>query len=221
MSLLVIGAGVGRTGTTSLKVALERLLGGPCYHMYEVFRHPAHVPIWHAAVRGEDPDWDALFRGFVATVDWPAAAFWRPLSEAYPDAIVLLSVRDGADAWFRSANPTIGEFLQRPPSEGSEEWYRMAHDLLRTRFTPVPFDEAAAKAAYEKHNAEVRARVPIERLLEWQVSDGWEPLCERLGVPVPDEPFPRLNTIDDYRAHVDRLPRRRSWLRRALGRVRG
>ncbi len=199
MSLQVIGAGVARTGTTSLKVALEHLLGGRCYHMHEVFRHPGHIAAWHAAVRGEEPDWETLLGDFVAAVDFPAAAFWRSLSDSYPDALVILSVRESADAWYRSANGTINELLPDSPTVGDSEWHSMAHDLLRTRFAPAPFQEEEAKAAYERHNAKVRSAIPPERLLEWKPGDGWDPLCEKLGVPVPDEPFPRLNTTDEYR----------------------
>src|SRR5690348_10458482 len=106
MSLRVIGAGCGRTGTMSLKLALERLLGAPCYHMVEVFAHPEHVPDWHAAALGNMPDWNALFAGYAAAVDWPASAFWPELSAAFPDALVVLSVRD-AQSWWQSAHETI------------------------------------------------------------------------------------------------------------------
>lgn len=194
MGLQVIGAGVGRTGTSSLKFALQRLLDGPCYHMWEVFRHPGHTRLWHDAVRGRHPDWESLYRGFVATVDWPGAAFWRPLSAAFPDALVLLSVRASADEWFRSADETISKLLMRRPERDQKEWFAMAHELLRSTFAPVPFERAAALEAYERHNEAVRAAVPPERLIEWQVTDGWGPLCERLGVPTPDEPFPHTNT---------------------------
>jgi FkbM family methyltransferase len=208
LTLRVIGAGVGRTGTASLKVALQRLLGDPCYHMNEVLGHPDHVPVWHAAIHGEEPDWDTLLAGYASTVDWPAAAFWKPLSEAYPDALVLLSVRESAEEWFCSANATINELMLRPPPTELRDWHAMASDLLRDRFTPVPFDESAAKAAYERHNAEVRATVRSQRLLEWRVTDGWDPICERLGVAVPDEPFPHRNRRDEYRAVLPSTVRR-------------
>src|SRR5579862_5982463 len=102
----VVGAGLGRTGTHSLKIALERLLGAPCYHMVEVFAHPEHVPAWRGAALGQMPDWHALFDGYAATVDWPSAAFWPELSEAFPETLVVLSVRD-AEAWWQSASQTI------------------------------------------------------------------------------------------------------------------
>lgn len=223
MALRVIGAGVGRTGTTSLKLALERLLDGRCYHMYEVFRNRPHIPQWHAAIRGELPDWDALFEGYAATVDWPAAAFWQPLSEAFPDAVVLLSVRSSPDAWFRSASETINELLLRRPSEENEAWHAMALELLKTTFAPVPFERARAVEAYEAHNDAVRATVPSNRLLEWRVDDGWAPLCDRLGLPVPDEPFPRTNTREEFHAFLERMPEPPSRLERLkerLGRLR-
>jgi hypothetical protein len=220
MTLRVIGAGVGRTGTTSLKLALDRLLGARCYHMYEVFQHPEHVALWHSAVRGARPDWDAIYGGYGATVDWPGAAFWQPLSESYPDAIVLLSVRDKPEAWFRSVEPTISAYLQRKPQPELAEWHAMAVELLATTFAPVPFNRASAIAAYERHNAAVRASVPTARLLEWQPADGWAPLCERLGLAVPDDPFPHANTTEDYQAVLARVPARPPWHDRALGRIR-
>jgi hypothetical protein len=219
MELRVIGAGVGRTGTSSLKLALEELLGVPCYHMYEALRRPAHIPLWHGAVRGELPDWDHLYEDFGATVDWPGAAFWEPLSAAHPDALVLLSVRASADAWFASVDGTISELLGRQ-LPGLEAWHAMVEDLLRTTFTPLPFTRPAAVAAYERHNERVRATVPADRLLEWQPTDGWAPLCARLEVPVPDHPFPRTNTREEFRAFLDGLDARPSWRERLRALVR-
>ena len=106
MSLRVIGAGFGRTGTASLKVALEKLLGAPCYHMIEVFQHPEHVALWHEAALGNMPDWNRLFEGYASAVDFPASAFWPEIMNAYPDALVLLSVRD-PEQWWQSASETI------------------------------------------------------------------------------------------------------------------
>jgi hypothetical protein len=199
MTLRVVGAGLGRTGTHSLKLALEQLLGGPCYHMVEVFGHPEHVPLWHGAATGDMPDWDALFDGYVASVDWPGAAFWPELSAKYPDAVVLLSVRDDADAWWRSASKTIFDALSRPSPPEMAAWSEMVRAMF-TRFTEDWQDEDAAKAAYEAHNAAVRDAVPADRLVEYRAGDGWEPLCTALGAPVPDGPFPHVNTTDDFRA---------------------
>lgn len=201
MALRVVGAGLGRTGTHSLKLALEQLLGSPCYHMAEVFEHPEDIPVWHEAVRGHAVDWDALFDGYAAAVDWPPGAFWREISAAFPDAIVLLSTRASADAWWKSASDTIFQGIGRFP--GMEDWRAMVEDLLRMRFTPGWRDnEDEAKAAYERHNAAVRAAVPADRLVDWQPGDGWGPLCDTLGVPVPDEPFPHSNTTEEFRSRT-------------------
>ena len=101
-----MGAGLGRTGTHSLQLALQQLLGGPCYHMIEVFGRPDDIPVWHGAVNGDMPDWNDSSPTTRATVDWPACAFWREIADANPDAVVLLSSRD-ADGWWKSANNTI------------------------------------------------------------------------------------------------------------------
>ena len=200
MSLRVVGAGLGRTGTNSLKVALEQLLGGPCYHMLEVFQHPEHVPLWQQAVDGKLADWDAIFGDYVTAVDWPMASFWRELAAANPDAVILLSTRDSAETWWQSAHETIFGFVEFGDTPEMREWFEMMMALMRTRFTDQLEDEAAAKAAYERHNAEVRAEADPARLLDWQPGDGWEPICQALGVPVPDEPFPRTNTREEWQA---------------------
>lgn len=194
MALRVVGAGLGRTGTYSLKLALERLLGAPCYHMAEVFEHPEHIPLWHAATRGEALDWEAIFRDYRAAVDWPVAAFWPELSKAYPDAIVLLSVRD-PESWWRSASQTIfPATLQRSETP----WRAMVDDLFAARFTSKLDDRAACIEAFERHNARVRRNIPPPRLVEWHPGDGWAPLCAALGVAVPDDPFPHRNTTEEF-----------------------
>ncbi|MBI4518136.1 MAG: sulfotransferase family protein [Deltaproteobacteria bacterium] len=195
MELRVIGAGLGRTGTMSLKLALEQLLGARCYHMIEVFAHPEHVPAWHAAARGTMPDWRALLADYAATVDWPAASFWPELSAAFPEALVLLSARD-PQAWWQSASETIFPVSVRETGP----WRNMIDAVFSTRFTLALNDRAAAIAAYERHYAAVRAAVPSHRLIEWQPGDGWLPLCTALGVPVPEEPFPRVNTRAEWQA---------------------
>ena len=201
MTLRVVGAGLGRTGTHSLKVALEQLLGGPCYHMLEVMAHPEFARNWQRAIDGEPVDWQVVMDGYVAAVDWPAAAFWRELADANPDAIVLLSTRSSADAWWKSANETIFEVTRReaPAEPELAEFVQMPRAMLSKTFTPNWWDEADAKRAYEAHNANVRANVPTERLVDWQPGDGWEPICQALGMPVPDTPFPHVNTTDEFR----------------------
>ena len=200
MTLQVVGAGLGRTGTMSLKLALERLLRAPCYHMTEVFAHLDHVPVWHGAVRGEPTDWEALLAGYRATVDWPAAAFWGELSEVHPGAIVLLSVRDDPDTWWRSADHTVFAAMRRPAPPELEAWSAMVSDLWRTRMGEGWDDAEVAKGAYRRHNDAVRATVPADRLVEWRPGDGWEPLCRALGLAVPHDPFPHENTTADFRA---------------------
>jgi Sulfotransferase domain len=192
--LQVVGAGLGRTGTMSLKLALERLLGAPCYHMLEVFQHPEHIPVWHAAARGEPVDWGSLFAGYAAAVDWPVGSFWPEVSAAFPDALILLSTRS-ADSWWKSASTTI--FPTSAKIAGTP-WHAMWMELARNRFTARLDDRAAAIAAYERHNADVRARAPKQRLLEWTAQDGWGPLCRALGVAVPGEPFPHANSSEEF-----------------------
>ena len=202
MTLRVVGAGVGRTGTASLKAALEQLLGGRCYHMFEVFGRPDDVAVWHLAAKGQRVDWEAMFTDFSATVDWPGAACWKEIADAFPDAIVLLSTRSSAEAWWRSAHDTIFGAIAREPSEENAAWHAMVTDLLAHGFTPDWQEHDAAVAAYERHNAAVRAAVPAERLVEWTPSDGWGPLCAGLGLPVPATPFPHLNTTAEFRDRV-------------------
>jgi hypothetical protein len=194
MGLRVVGAGLGRTGTMSLKLALERLLGAPCYHMAEVFAHPEHIPLWHAAARDEPVDWHALFDGYAAAVDWPVGSFWPEVSAAFPDALILLSTRS-PESWWKSASSTI--FPTSAKAAGTP-WHAMWLELAERRFTPRLDDRDAAVAAYERHNANVRARVPKARLLEWTAREGWPPLCRALGVPVPDEPFPHANSTEEF-----------------------
>ena len=202
MALQVVGAGLGRTGTHSLKVALEQLLGGPCYHMVEVFGRPDQRDTWAAAVRGEEVDWASFLTAYRATVDWPAAAFWKELSVAAPDAVIVLSTRD-SDAWWKSASETIFAVLARgasPDDDAGREELAMIEALIEQRFTPDWQERDGAIAAYEAHNARVRAEAPPGRLVEWQPGDGWTPLCAALGVAEPSEPFPHLNSTTDFRA---------------------
>lgn len=205
MALRVVGSGLGRTGTKSLKEALELLLGTPCYHMTECFSRADHPAQWTAAIRGEDVVWDSLLDGFAAAVDWPSAACWKELAAAYPDALVLHSERP-ADEWFRSADRTILEGFKNPrdqwPAPGEDDWWDMAIAMLEERFTPDFLDPEAAMAAVEAWNADVRATAPADRLLIWKTGDGWEPICDALGLPVPEEPFPHVNTTEQFRKYA-------------------
>lgn len=194
----VVGAGVGRTGTHSLKMALEQLLGVPCHHMVEVLAHPEQMPVWTDAVEGRPVDWPALLAEYGAIVDWPGASFWPELSEAFPDALVLLSVRD-PDAWYRSGSNTIFPGMEHAPPE-MQPWMTTVKKLMHERFCADLEDPDAMKAAFARHNDAVRAAIPTDRLLEWTVTDGWEPICAALGVPVPPDPFPVSNTMNEFRS---------------------
>lgn len=202
MALRVVGSGLGRTGTKSLKEALQLLLGAPCYHMFECVRRPDHPARWLAALDGQPIDWNDLFDGFAATVDWPSAACWKELADAYPEAIILHSERP-AEEWFGSADRTIFEKFKAPreewPPAGEDAWWEMAVAMFERRFTPDFLDRDAAVAAVEAWNADVRATAPADRLVVWRPGDGWAPICEALGVPVPDEAFPHTNTTDQFR----------------------
>jgi hypothetical protein len=197
MSLRVVGAGLGRTGTTSLKAALEHLLGGPCYHMFEVRVRDSDADTWGDAYEGRLPQWDRFFDGYVATLDWPASPFWSQISTAFPDSLILLSVRD-ADAWWKSASSTIFVALATyfAPDAPDDGWTRMGRGMMTT-FTPGWQDEASAKAAYLAYNDHVRETAPKDRFLEWHPEDGWDPICAALDLEVPDQPFPHANTTSD------------------------
>jgi len=202
LGLKVIGAGLGRTGTTSLKLALEELLGGHCYHMLEVRERPGDPDVWGDAYEGIRPQWESFFDGYEAAVDWPSAPFWQELSEAFPDAPILLSVRD-VDAWWKSVSSTIFIALATyfAPDAPNNGWTRMGRGMMTT-FTPAWQNESTAKAAYLAHNDHVRATAPPGRLVEWSPSDGWQPICSALGLNVPDHPFPHVNTTAEARAEL-------------------
>jgi hypothetical protein len=199
MSLRIVGAGFGRTGTASLKMALEKLLGKPCYHMLEVFQHPEHVRIWHDAALNKPVDWHGLMNGYAAAVDWPASAYWPGLMKAFPDALVLLSVRD-PESWWKSASETIFAGLSSNNPMTTPEWLAMVRAMFRRYQEGDTPERDTMIAALKENTARVLREVPKERLLVWQASEGWEPICKRLGVPVPAEPFPRTNTSEEWRA---------------------
>jgi len=201
MSLAVIGAGFGRTGTMSLKLALEQLGFGPCYHMFEVLTHPAHDPVWRAATRGEPVDWDALFAGYGSAVDWPVAGFWRELSEHYKDAKFILSVRD-PKRWHDSVMQTIFKSMTAtaPIEDAQTQVHRaMTHELILERTFDGRLDDPDhAIAVYQRHNQEVRQAFDDDRLLVHASGDGWAPLCTFLDRPVPEVPYPHRNTQQEF-----------------------
>ena len=197
MARQVIGAGLGRTGTLSLKLALEHIGFGKCYHMSEMMAHlRAHLPLWLESARG-NPRWDAIFAGYHSSTDYPGCMFWRDIAAHYPEAKIILTTRD-ADKWFNSVTATVFSKPHRARLESSAE--------LREFFRLTVFDDdlenrlgnrAKMVEYFNAWNQAVIDEVPPERLLVYQPGDGWGPLCQFLGVPVPPEPYPRVNSREE------------------------
>lgn len=202
MTLEVIAAGLGRNATFSMKFALEALGFGPCHHMAEVFADGRRqVPLWTEASRG-NPDWDAIFEGFRSTSDYPSASFWRELAEYYPDAKIVLTTRD-ADSWFESVSETIFAPRMMASLVGSP-LEDMLQGCIFSAFGGHDItDRAFMTDWYVKRNQQVVDTLPVERLLQFHPKMGWEPLCDFLGVPVPDLPFPRVNSRDELGSAAD------------------
>jgi len=193
MSLRVIGAGLGRTGTLSLKLALEHIGLGPCYHMSEMLANMrSHLPLWLDATRGET-ECAAIFSGYQSTCDYPGCTYWRALAQAYPDAKIVLTVRD-PDSWFESVSATIFSDEHRARFEGNPMMAEFIRSTIFNQIDPIVKDKEALIAFFNDWNRSVIDEVPPERLLVYQAKDGWGPLCEFLGVPVPAEPYPRVNS---------------------------
>jgi hypothetical protein len=209
MALKVVGAGFGRTGTLSLKNALEKLGFAPCYHMMEVFPRPDHVRMWHRLAFENAIDWDLLFRDFQATVDWPSARWWREIAAHYPEAKVLLSVRD-PEAWYKSMIDTIYQPMKWPVPDSVPELARLQNEMARKAILEETFDnrfedKAHAIEIFNRHTQEVRDTIDPARLLVFDVKEGWAPLCHFLEVPIPDQPFPRLNDTATTQAMIQRM----------------
>jgi hypothetical protein len=210
MTLEVIGAGFGRTGTLSLKVALEQLGYTKCHHMMEVMGSPTQPGLWHRLVDGGAPDWDAIFDGYRATVDWPACAWWRELAERYPDAKVILSLRD-ANGWYDSVMNTIYHALVAQIPDTAPEQFKTQMSMVRKLVGEQTFggrieDRAHAIAVFDRHNQQVIDTIPKERLLVYRPGDGWEPICRFLDRPIPESDFPRLNDTAEFRARLGLPP---------------
>lgn len=206
MELKVIGTGFGRTGTNSLKLALEQLGFGPCHHMYEVVTDKNQLALWESAARGEQVDWDEIFRNYNSCVDWPAAHYWQELCDRYPNAKVLHSVRD-EEKWVNSMHKTILPSLLEwdPEKEGPKrENPRMAHRIIMEQiFDGRLEDREHAVSIYRAHNEKVRSTISKDRLLIYDVTQGWEPLCMFLNVPIPDCQFPRVNSANEFHEKRD------------------
>jgi len=221
MALKVIGAGFGRTGTKSLQAALETLGFAPCYHMTSLFAAPQESSGWRAAIAGKPVEWQTFLGAYQATVDWPGCTFYQELMAAFPDAKVILTVRD-PEKWYDSAAATIYGATQGLPSfihllrPALGKVIDMVNELIWQKTFDNRFaDRAHAIAVYNAHNAEVQRVVPPERLLVYTVKEGWEPLCHFLDVPVPDEPFPHLNDSAEFQrmaARRKRLAQAVPWL---------
>jgi hypothetical protein len=195
----VIGAGLGRTGTYSLKAALNQLGLGPCHHMEEVMHAMPHqVPLWNAALAGR-PDWKATFEGYGSAVDWPTASFFRELAAAYPDAKFVLSTRT-PESWAESFGATIYTVLQgvdkAPPDK--RDWLDMVVKVVARAGFPMGLDRDGLIKGFLAHEAAVKQAIPASRLLVFDVKQGWAPLCAFLGKPVPAEPFPRTNDREQF-----------------------
>jgi hypothetical protein len=222
MTIHIIGAGLGRTGTSSLKLALEQLGYAPCYHMIEFFQHPDHAKDWLAAAAGEAVDWPQLFGDFRATVDFPGCSFYKELMAAYPDAKVILSVRD-AESWYQSTYETIFQMPQVLPQwlrviPAVDDIYKVTTELVwKMHFHDRFADRDYAIAHFNEWNREVQATVPAEKLLVFDVKQGWEPLCAFLGVAVPSGPFPHANDRAEMLRAVAFLRGVKRWTPIALG----
>lgn len=207
--LQLIGAGFGRTGTASMKAALEHLGYGPTYHMLEIIAQPQRAAAWTRAAQGETLDWRQIFDGYRSTVDWPGAAYWRELTEAFPEAKVLLTVRD-PERWYDSTYNTLYQFALAAPgfdfADKPMAGFKPAIDrmLWKGIFGGRFEDKDHAIRVFEAHNAAVQQAVPADRLLVHRTGDGWEPLCDFLGVDVPAEDFPHVNDTGSIRDLVAR-----------------
>ena len=201
----VIGVGFGRTGTLSLKAALEEIGLGPCMHMIPVLGDPERATLFRKAAEGDRDSLDAAMDGFRSTVDWPGTYFWRDLVAKHPDAKVVLTVRD-PQKWYDSAYGTIyrAATAPRPPAAVAPA-IEMAHAVVWDGTFDGRFaDRDFAIRVFLEHNEAVRRTVPADRLLEFEVAQGWEPLCAFLDRPVPATPFPRLNDAQAFQEQVAR-----------------
>ncbi len=206
--LKVIGAGFGRTGTMSLKLALEELGFGPCHHMVETFSHPEHNALWIELARGETNDCSPVLENYQSIVDWPGVVIWKELMAANPDAKIVLTVRD-PESWYKSATATIfGRMLDfarlMEAGRGEEidaarrEHMRMVNAVVVDKSFGGSLERDHAISVFKAHNAEVRRVVPAEKLLVFESGQGWGPLCAFLDMPVPRTPYPKVNTTADF-----------------------
>lgn len=225
MSIQVVGAGFGRTGTKSLQLALEKLGYDQCYHMEELIQNPEGVGHWENADQGLDSDWNQLFEGYQSIVDFPGSIHYKKLATYYPEAKVILTVRD-REKWYKSAKSTIFSFdpglaiklrllLSLPFSSKARHLLRvikLIDQSIWKRFFQGRFeDKAFALQHFDAHIDEVKATIPTERLLVFEVKDGWGPLCQFLGKPIPSEPFPVSNQKEGFHTGARNLVKKTLW----------
>jgi len=201
MALEIIGPGFGRTGTNSLKLALEQLGFGPCHHMFEVVENPDLLPDWLQAADGKKMDWEKVFDGYRAQVDWPGAQYWRELIAAFPKAKVVLSVRE-PNGWFDSVQATLIPFVEARGKHTDAHLDAIAHMSYNALVQPIFGDGFSERdhaiQIFERHVEEVKSSVPAQNLLVFDVKEGWEPLCGFLEVEVPESVFPHTNSSKDF-----------------------
>ena len=197
MVLKIVGSGLGRTGTKSLQSALNMLGFGPCHHMVEVFAHPESMALWIEAGAGR-PDWEAIFAGYNSVVDYPGARYWRQIAARYPDAKILHTVRD-PDQWFDSTQATIfaPDSMVNRPGPAAAFFDSIVGDMRAQLH-----DRAFMTDHFRRHTEEVKKTIPPERLLIYEAGQGWAPLCEFLGVAIPEEPYPSENSRAEFIARV-------------------
>ena len=211
MTLDIVGSGFGRTGTLTIKGALEQLGFSRCHHMVDVLNDPPSYEIWNQVAQGTRNDWDTIFEGFRAAIDWPGCNFWRELSEYYPKAKVLHTVRSSPEEWYDSYSRTVAPLLKRVPPKADplRTWWEAMNKLITSdTFGENLDDKETAIAAYKRREAEVRATIDPSRLFVYNVAEGWEPLCEFLEVPTPKTPMPRTNTVKDFQERWEILSAR-------------
>ena len=198
MTLKIVGAGFGRTGTLSMKSALEILGFGPCHHMMEVFGKPDHIALWQDAADCKQVDWETVFEGYNSAVDWPVCTFWEQLAEQYPESKIILTLRD-PDKWYDSVIATIFRGWLGETKETTDPHALMVTKLiLEDTFGGDVSNRQHAISIFNKHNQRVIDTLPKERLLVFEASQGWEPLCDFLEVPMPDEGYPNSNSTSDF-----------------------
>ena len=215
MSIKVLGAGFGRTGTTSLRSALEELGFGPCYHVYQLFKDPSEIEFWENLYQGKEVDFDSFFTNYQAVFGFPGYYFYRQLMENFPKSVVILSYTD-PDKWYEDAANTIfsAEHFKREKEDAKivrqnnpfiadclDRIYDLEQSAILNGYFQGRFkDKKYTIIRFKQRIEEVKKVVPPERLLVYEIEQGWKPLCEFLDVPVPDKLFPHLNHPSSFQS---------------------